>query len=86
MFYALNFKDIKQKNPINQKLIYGIFCFTKFHILYDSLNPYEKVFAEDLRGDNIYKHRFPYGMSHGDGCKQIFKILTEYNLLQKFIA
>jgi hypothetical protein len=59
---------------------------TKFHILYDSLNPYEKVFAEDLRGDNIYKHRFPYGMSHGDGCKQIFKILTEYNLLQKFIA
>ena len=57
----------------------------KFNILYDSLNPYEKVFADDIKGENIYKHPFAYGLAHGDGCKQIFKILTEYNLLQKFV-
>jgi hypothetical protein len=57
----------------------------EFHVLYDSLNPYEKIFSEDVITESFIKHPFALGFSHIQGCVKIFQILMTSKFLEKLI-
>lgn len=58
----------------------------EFHVLYDSLNPYEKIFSEDVKRENYFKHPFALGLSHIQGCVKIFQILMASKFIEKLIG
>jgi len=92
---TLLFKSESYKGQIcsldNLDLVFQIEIFkeflknVEFHVLYDSLNPYEQIFSEDVNRDNFFKHPFALGLSHIQGCVKIFQILMSSKFIENLM-